>query len=94
LAGASLVGAPDFFGTYMGERRRGQRESPEGGSRREKVTALLSKIEEQMETETKKATLADFIRLAQLERDLEEEEQPREVIVRWEETTESEEFAG
>jgi hypothetical protein len=32
--------------------------------------------------------LADFIRLTQLERELEEEEQPREIIVTWKDPAE------
>ena len=35
-----------------------------------------------------KVTLADFIRLTQLERELEQEEQPREIIVTWKDPAE------
>lgn len=35
-----------------------------------------------------KVTLADFIRLTQLERELEQEEQPKEIIVTWKEPAE------
>jgi len=35
-----------------------------------------------------RVTLADFIRLTQLERELEQDEQPREIIVTWKEPTE------
>jgi len=44
---------------------------------------LLSKIEQRLDLDKGKVTLADFIRLTQLERELEEEEQPREIIVTW-----------
>jgi len=53
------------------------------GSRKERIRALLAKIEEKLDLEKGKVTLADFIRLTQLERELEEEEQPREIVVTW-----------
>jgi hypothetical protein len=48
-------------------------------NRRKMIRTLLTKIEKEFKDKTKetKATLADFIRLTQLERELEEEEQPR-----------------
>jgi hypothetical protein len=48
----------------------------------------LIDIEERLDFKTNKVTLADFIRLTQLERELEEEEQPREIIVTWKEPAE------
>jgi hypothetical protein len=39
--------------------------------------------EKRLDIENSKVTLGDFIRLMQLERELEEEEQPREIIVTW-----------
>jgi hypothetical protein len=48
----------------------------------------LIDIEERLDLKTNKVTLADFIRLTQLERELEEEEQPREIIVTWKESAE------
>jgi len=70
----------------------GSRKSAQKGgsptSRRERVTQLLSLIEKQLVAGTKKATLADFIRLTQLERELEEDEQPKEIVVTWVEPTE------
>ncbi len=59
-----------------------------GKSRRELIAALLSKIEEQLDPKTTKVTLADFIRLIQLQRELEQEEQPAEVIVTWKDLAE------
>ena len=41
-----------------------------------------------LDIENSKVTLADFIRLTQLERELEEEEQPREIIVTWKDPAE------
>jgi hypothetical protein len=52
-------------------------------SRKELITALLSRIEKQLDSETTKVTLADFIRLIHLQRELEQEEQPAEVIITW-----------
>ena len=43
---------------------------------------------ERLDFKTNKVTLADFIRLTQLERELEDEEQPREIIVTWKEPAE------
>lgn len=54
-----------------------------GGTRRERITRLLAKVEKKLKAEEMKVTLADFIRLTQLERELEQEEQPREIIITW-----------
>jgi hypothetical protein len=58
------------------------------GSRRQRITKLLIGIEKKLDIENSKVTLADFIRLMQLERELEEEEQPREIIVTWKDPAE------
>jgi hypothetical protein len=58
------------------------------GSRKQRISRLLKDIEEGLDLKTNKVTLADFIRLTQLERELEEEEQPREIIVTWKEPAE------
>jgi hypothetical protein len=57
-------------------------------SRKELISALLSKIEKQLDAEKTKVTLADFIRLIQLQRELDREEQPAEVIVSWKDLSE------
>jgi len=57
-------------------------------SRREQVRSLLSKIEKTLEAKAATATLADYIRLTQLERELEQDEPPRKVVVTWEESPE------
>jgi hypothetical protein len=61
--------------------------------RRERITRLLSKIEDRLEKDNVKATLADFIRLTQLERELEDEERPKEIVVKWVEPTEPQDTA-
>jgi hypothetical protein len=58
------------------------------GSRKERVTTLLEEIERSLKVSEMKVTLADFIRLTQLERELEGEEQPREIIVTWKDPSE------
>jgi hypothetical protein len=58
------------------------------GSRRQRITKLLIGIEKKLDIENSKVTLADFIRLTQLERELEAEEQPREIIVTWKDPAE------
>jgi hypothetical protein len=53
-------------------------------SRKELISTLLTRMEKQLDSATTtKVTLADFIRLIQLQRELEQEEQPAEVIVTW-----------
>ncbi|HYL37184.1 MAG TPA: hypothetical protein VEV17_14805 [Bryobacteraceae bacterium] len=58
------------------------------GSRRERIRQLLKAIEGTLRVSEMKVTLADFIRLTQLERELEEEEQPREIIITWKDPSE------
>ena len=59
----------------------GKSETPK--SRKDLIASLLSKIESKIDPNKTKVTLADFIRLIQLQRELEQEEQPAEVIVTW-----------
>lgn len=59
-----------------------------GVGRRRRVSELLQQIEERLDIAKLRFTLADFIRLTQLERELEREEQPREIIVTWKEPSE------
>jgi hypothetical protein len=58
------------------------------GSRRQRIAKLLIEMEKRLNLEKSKVTLADFIRLTQFERELEEEEQPREIIVTWKDPAE------
>jgi hypothetical protein len=58
------------------------------GSRRQRIAKLLVDIEKRLDIQNSKVTLADFIRLMQLERELEEEEPPREIIVTWKDPAE------
>jgi hypothetical protein len=92
--GASERGAPIFWGFAMPRGTKVQgfplREIPRKSkrpeatkSRKELITSLLSRIERELDSEKTKVTLADFIRLIQLQRELEQEEQPAEVIVTW-----------
>jgi hypothetical protein len=57
-------------------------------SRKKRITKLLAEVEKRLDLENSKVTLADFIRLTQLERELEEEEQPKEIIVTWQDPAE------
>lgn len=59
-------------------------------NRKRVIRTLLSKIEKEFKAKGKetKATVADFIRLTQLERELEAEEQPGEIIITWSEPVE------
>jgi hypothetical protein len=65
-----------------------EKKAGETKSRKELITSLLSRIEGQLDSEKTKVTLADFIRLIQLQRELEQEEQPAEVIVTWKDLSE------
>jgi len=100
LAGASGNGGAHFFGTSIGVRimtaQVARDKKPDStkpaarprGSRKHRISKLLRDIEARLDFKTNKVTLADFIRLTQLERELEEEEQPREIIVTWKEPAE------
>ena len=76
----ALRGGRPFFGLEMPRRTT--------KTRRERVTKLLADIEGALDVKKLKVTLADFIRLTQLERELEQEEQPKEIIVTWKEPAE------
>jgi hypothetical protein len=52
-------------------------------SRAEVVDALIAQVEKKLKGEDVKVTLADYIRLVQLRKEL-EEEAPREIRVTWE----------
>jgi hypothetical protein len=87
--------APFFWNPYMAAQVSREKKTPKAatalqrrGSRKQRISKLLSDIEERLDFKTNKVTLADFIRLTQLERELEEEEQPREIIVTWKEPAE------
>jgi hypothetical protein len=57
------------------------------------IDKLLQSIEQRIEKDELKATLGDFIRLLQLQKEL-EEEQPKEIEVRWVEAGEPESANG
>lgn len=87
LAGAPVTGRP-FFWNGMAARDEKQTPPAEGnrrlrGTRKQRIRTLLRKMEQKLNADQGKVTLADFIRLTQLERELEDEEQPREIIVTW-----------
>ncbi len=67
---------------------RGESGGPLPGNRRQRISKLLADIEKRLDLKNSKVTLADFIRLTQLERELEDEEQPREIIVTWKDPAE------
>jgi hypothetical protein len=46
------------------------------------VKRIRKKVEEKLELDAVKGTLADYVRLLQLEKELDEEE-PREIKVQW-----------
>ena len=55
-----------------------------GRTTKERIHKLLTEIESRLEADSSKASVADYIRLLQLERELEEEDEaPREIRVTW-----------
>ena len=52
------------------------------GGRAAVIKGVLERMEKQMGSDTMKATLGDYIRLVQLQKEL-EEETPREIKVTW-----------
>ena len=56
---------------------------------RERIHKLLTEIENRFESDSGKASVGDYIRLLQLERELDEHEGPREIRVTWVETKRS-----
>ncbi len=69
-------------GSKRSERRGGK-------SKGELVSKLLKSVHEKLDTQDGKATVSDFIRLLQLQKEM-EEEQPREITVTWVESGEEE----
>ena len=67
-------------------RKKNRSEPDEENGRREVVSNLLSRIAKELEGRIPKATLADFIRLAQFERELAENDPPKEIVVTWQES--------
>lgn len=53
---------------------------------RDRIQKLLGDIESRLESDSGKASINDYIRLLQLERELDDEEGPREITVSWVET--------
>lgn len=72
----------------MAERSKSRR-NPERHATREKIHKLLTEIENRFEAESGRASVADYIRLLQLERELEEDDGPREIRVTWVENRKS-----
>jgi hypothetical protein len=87
-------GAPIFFGARMAGPKledkapKDKKKRELKGTRKERITQLLGEIETNLDFEKTRVTLADFIRLMQLERELEQEEQPREIIITWKDPSE------
>lgn len=52
-------------------------------SRRRLIRDLMARVEEALDQDGLKATLSDFIRLTQLEKELHEGERPREIVFTW-----------
>lgn len=57
-------------------------------SQAEVINRLIKQVEDKLAKNDAKATLADYIRLVQLRKELEEDE-PKEIVVRWEKEDDS-----
>ena len=88
FTGAPEKGRPFFLGSglNMETKPAGRGRAPK--NRTKLIRTLLRKIEKEFKNKETKATMADYIRLTQLERELEDQEQPREIIIRWSEPAE------
>jgi hypothetical protein len=82
-----VLEAPLFLaGDRMAERKQNKKNEDRRATK-ERIHKLLTDIESRFESETGKASVADYIRLLQLERELEEEDdEPKEIRVTWVET--------
>lgn len=74
-----MANKPLDSGTAKSNKTNGE----EPKSRRKLIRGLLEGLEERLQSEPGKVSLGDYIRLLQLEREMEAEEPPKEIIVRW-----------
>jgi hypothetical protein len=89
--GASDVWEAPFFlaGAGMADKKQ-NRKSDDRRATKDRIHKLLTDIESRFESESGKASVADYIRLLQLERELEEDDEgPREIRVTWVDPQES-----
>jgi hypothetical protein len=67
----------------MGATREGQKKRARRRSKAKMVSKVIARIEEKLETDELKPSVSDLVRLLQLEKELTEEEQPKEIKVSW-----------
>lgn len=67
-----------------GKKKRARRKS-----KSKLVSKVIARLEEKLESDELKPSVGDFIRLLQLEKELNEEEQPKEIKVSWVERDET-----
>jgi hypothetical protein len=82
-AGASEWGAFLFVGRNMRNRKAEKPKSEQRKIHRKPLSYLLEQIENLFGSQTTKATLADYVRLIQLELELIDDEPERSVVVQW-----------
>jgi polyhydroxyalkanoate synthesis regulator phasin len=73
----------------MSQKREEPEQTKTPTTRKERVHGLLKKIEQHLNGKEGKASVADFIRLLEYERELADEQQPREMKVTWSEPLET-----
>ncbi len=67
----------------MAKQKAGATNNPASRGRRDLISKLLDGLEEKLGAAAEKVSVADLIRLMQLERELEQDEPPREIKVTW-----------
>ncbi len=73
----------------MSRKKQEDEEEEPPKTRREKIAALVESVNKRMGTADGKSSVADFIRLLEYQREIEAEEQPREMKVTWSEPLET-----
>jgi len=70
-------------GTGARKKQEGRRQATRARGQARVVKALLDRVGKKLRQEDAKATLGDYIKLVQLEKELSEGEQPSEIRVTW-----------
>jgi hypothetical protein len=87
--GATREGQTDTTSRAGEKKKRSRRKS-----KAKLVSKVIAKIEQKLEADELKPSVGDFIRLLQLEKELKEEEQPKEIKVSWVERDETVSASG
>ncbi len=102
-SGAFLIGAEMAASKEQEKTTKGRASQKKSGGRKrsvsgnalvkERIAALLAQVESQVDKGNMRASLTDYIRLLQMQRECDEQE-PRSVEVKWIEPTEADQSGG